>query len=106
MFLADRDVWVADRCTGRYCDLSGLENFDVWMNLTLDHIIPRCRGGDETAENKAIACVYCNNLKGSYIPVGTSREERIADARRHVQKKRERWGRVFDGMMSESGSLV
>jgi hypothetical protein len=106
IFLADRDVWMADRCTCRYCGLSGLGNFDVWMNLTIDHIVPSCRDGNETVDNKAIACVYCNDLKGRYIPVGTCREERIADARQHVQGKRERWRNHFDEMMTESSSLV
>ena len=36
--------------------------------LTLDHVFPRTRGGDESWENLVCACVKCNNKKGSQTP--------------------------------------
>ena len=33
-------AWVRDKAQCQYCGLSGRDNFDVWMNLTIDHIIP------------------------------------------------------------------
>jgi hypothetical protein len=33
-------------------------------NLTIDHLIPRCRGGLDTWENLVIACSKCNTEKG------------------------------------------
>ncbi len=36
--------------------------------LTIDHIIPRSRGGGETWENLVTACVKCNNRKGNHTP--------------------------------------
>lgn len=33
-------------------------------NLTIDHLIPRCRGGQDTWENLVIACSKCNTEKG------------------------------------------
>jgi 5-methylcytosine-specific restriction endonuclease McrA len=102
----DWEVRKRDGCTCQYCGLSGLGNFDIWINLTIDHIIPSCSGGDDTEENKAVACGECNTLKGNYVPVGNEREERIADARRYVQEKRERWRHLFEKMMTESGALA
>ena len=32
--------------------------------LTLDHVIPRCKGGQNTWENLVTACKDCNNEKG------------------------------------------
>jgi hypothetical protein len=32
--------------------------------LTVDHVIPRCRGGSNEAANKAPACADCNQEKG------------------------------------------
>lgn len=32
--------------------------------LTIDHIIPKSRGGTDTWENLVCACVRCNNRKG------------------------------------------
>jgi len=37
-------------------------------NLTLDHIIPRARGGDSTWENLVACCFTCNNRKGNRTP--------------------------------------
>ena len=34
-------------------------------NLTIDHIIPKCRGGEDTWENLVVACGPCNTKKGN-----------------------------------------
>lgn len=34
-------------------------------NLSWDHLIPRSRGGPDTAENHVLACRMCNSSKGS-----------------------------------------
>src|SRR4029079_13134667 len=36
--------------------------------LTLDHIFPRSRGGDNSPVNIVTACVSCNNRKGNRTP--------------------------------------
>ncbi|MBL7128224.1 MAG: HNH endonuclease [Ignavibacteria bacterium] len=36
-------------------------------NLTIDHIIPKSRGGEDTWENLTTACIKCNNKKGDRI---------------------------------------
>lgn len=36
--------------------------------LTIDHIIPKSRGGEETWENLIAACTKCNNKKGDRTP--------------------------------------
>ena len=36
--------------------------------LTLDHILPRSRGGDNSPVNVVTACVACNNRKGDRTP--------------------------------------
>ena len=37
-------------------------------NLTLDHVIPRSRGGRHTWENVVAACSECNGRKGNRTP--------------------------------------
>lgn len=37
-------------------------------DLTIDHVIPRERGGPHTWENLATSCRRCNNKKGSRTP--------------------------------------
>lgn len=36
--------------------------------LTVDHIIPKARGGDDSWENLICACTRCNNVKGDRTP--------------------------------------
>ncbi|MFO7524189.1 MAG: HNH endonuclease [Ignavibacteriaceae bacterium] len=38
------------------------------LPLTVDHIIPRARGGDDVWENLISACTKCNNKKGDRTP--------------------------------------
>jgi 5-methylcytosine-specific restriction endonuclease McrA len=47
--------------TCQYCRKSG-------EDMTLDHVIPRSRGGQDTWENIVVACVRCNVHKGSRTP--------------------------------------
>jgi 5-methylcytosine-specific restriction endonuclease McrA len=36
--------------------------------LTIDHVIPKSRGGTDTWDNLVAACVKCNNKKGNRTP--------------------------------------
>ncbi|MBN8572925.1 MAG: HNH endonuclease [Candidatus Kapabacteria bacterium] len=36
--------------------------------LTIDHIIPKSRGGEDSWENLITACMRCNNYKGNRTP--------------------------------------
>jgi 5-methylcytosine-specific restriction endonuclease McrA len=49
---------------GHACQYCG----DTGETLTLDHVIPRSRGGADTWENMVTACVYCNVRKGNRKP--------------------------------------
>ncbi|OUC08879.1 HNH endonuclease, partial [Litorilinea aerophila] len=37
-------------------------------NLTVDHVVPRSRGGSHGWENLVTACTRCNQKKGSLTP--------------------------------------
>ena len=37
-------------------------------NFTIDHVVPRSRGGKDTWTNTACACAYCNHRKGDRLP--------------------------------------
>ncbi|PID59573.1 MAG: HNH endonuclease [Ignavibacteriae bacterium] len=38
------------------------------LPFTIDHIIPRAKGGKDTWENLVTACLPCNNKKGNRTP--------------------------------------
>lgn len=57
-----RNIFLRDEYTCRYCgkELGSDE-------LTLDHILPRSKGGRNTWENLACACFPCNSRKGDKL---------------------------------------
>lgn len=48
-----------DKSTCRYCGA-----FLADAAITLDHIVPRCRGGHSSYRNLVVACATCNHSKG------------------------------------------
>ena len=61
IILNRRNILKRDHFTCQYCNKSK-------SPLTLDHIIPKNRGGEDTWENLVCACHRCNNRKGSRTP--------------------------------------
>jgi 5-methylcytosine-specific restriction endonuclease McrA len=59
-----RNIFIRDRHTCQYCGVKPPED-----DLTIDHIIPRSRGGRTVWENVVLACTACNTQKGSRLPV-------------------------------------
>ncbi|MCL4858811.1 MAG: HNH endonuclease [Caldilineaceae bacterium] len=56
-------VMLRDAYTCQYCaEAPGRQN------LTVDHVIPRSRGGKHGWENLVTACKRCNQKKGSFTP--------------------------------------
>lgn len=57
-----RNVYTRDNYTCQYCGKQ-----DSTENLSIDHIIPRSRGGRSTFENCCVACVTCNRKKADKL---------------------------------------
>ncbi|WP_071517982.1 HNH endonuclease [Geitlerinema sp. PCC 9228] len=55
-----REVLKRDRHTCQYCGST--------KHLTVDHVLPRSRGGTDTWENVVTACTTCNGRKGNRTP--------------------------------------
>lgn len=52
------------RRDGHRCQYCGRND----VPLTVDHIVPRARGGEDAWENLVCACIECNNRKGDRTP--------------------------------------
>lgn len=63
--LTQRNLFLRDNHTCQYCNRhkSQLRSFEF---LTRDHIIPECKGGNNTWNNLVTACSTCNNKKANY----------------------------------------
>src|SRR6058998_3511161 len=55
-----RAVFARDSWTCQYCGAR--------TNLTVDHVIPRSKGGGSTWENIVASCAPCNRRKGDRLP--------------------------------------
>lgn len=60
VMLSKNNVFKRDASSCQYCG-SG-------RNLTLDHVIPRSRGGQTKWTNLVTACSPCNSVKGNRTP--------------------------------------
>ncbi|MCD6385517.1 HNH endonuclease [Candidatus Sumerlaeota bacterium] len=58
-----RNIFLRDNFTCQYCGRKAQRD-----ELTIDHVIPRSRGGKSTWENVVIACIECNAKKGDSLP--------------------------------------
>ena len=61
VILSRKNIMVRDNDQCQYC---GAKN----IPLTVDHIIPRDRGGTVDWDNLVCACLKCNNKKGNRLP--------------------------------------
>jgi 5-methylcytosine-specific restriction endonuclease McrA len=52
-------IYKRDKNSCQYCGST--------RNLTIDHVVPRCRGGDDSWENLVVACSPCNTRKGNSL---------------------------------------
>ena len=59
--LSRREIFTRDRHTCQYCGLTT-------KDLTLDHVVPKSRGGSHTWDNLVSACKSCNHRKGGKSP--------------------------------------
>ena len=61
--LTRRTILARDQYTCQYCGAQPPKG-----QLTLDHVVPRSRGGKQTWENVVAACIPCNQRKGDRRP--------------------------------------
>jgi 5-methylcytosine-specific restriction endonuclease McrA len=61
--LSRKNILLRDHNTCQYCARAFAP-----QELTLDHIVPRSRGGDSTWDNLVASCRSCNNRKGDRSP--------------------------------------
>jgi len=74
-----RNIFERDKYTCQYCNRRFKRH-----NLTIDHVLPKSRGGTSRWENVALSCLPCNSRKDDRTP---------AEARMKLRKvpKQPRW---------------
>jgi 5-methylcytosine-specific restriction endonuclease McrA len=72
-----RAVFARDGWTCQYCGSR--------TNLTVDHVIPRSKGGSSSWENIVASCAPCNRRKGDLLPEKANMVPRRAPRAPHPQ---------------------
>ncbi len=81
------------RRDGHRCQFCGRGD----LPLTVDHVIPISRGGEDTWDNLVCACVDCNNKKGDRTP----EEAQMVLRRRPMRPNHVTFIRHFVGALDE-----
>lgn len=63
-----RRIFVRDGFCCRYCGRPVQLEGHGRVRATIDHVLPKCRGGGNEYENLVTACSKCNRLKASRTP--------------------------------------
>ncbi len=97
--LNKREIFRRDGYRCQYCGR-------VSAHLTLDHVVPKNRGGKYTWDNLVSACPQCNRRKGNRTPkeAGMKLRRLPAEPRAtalylygHYLKQNEEWARYLEG---------
>ena len=93
-------VFKRDHFICQYCGLDGLDKFENWLVLTVDHVHPHARGGGRHMENLVTACQPCNLIKG--------RREygSVEAARKHILAKRAEWLKTYHSHVRAASALA
>ena len=59
--ISRKNILIRDNYTCQYCSLQN-------KSLTIDHVIPKFRGGQDNWDNLVAACKKCNQKKGEHTP--------------------------------------
>mgnify|MGYP001167452687 CR=1 FL=1 len=106
--LSRRTVLMRDRYTCQYCGAQPAK-----ASLTIDHVIPKVRGGPSTWENVVCACKECNLRKGPRTPEEAHMTLRSKPARpRYVAMvllseipEHQSWGKYIAGLADQPSDV-
>jgi len=94
-----RNIFERDRYTCQYCDRQPERS-----ELSVDHVVPKSRGGTTTWSNVVLACTECNARKRDHLPEETGMRLRRPPreppwrpgAGFRLRAGRRSWGRFVD----------
>jgi 5-methylcytosine-specific restriction endonuclease McrA len=84
-------LWVG-KCIHCNSKLSVAEDGTLLGNSSIEHIVPRNHGGDDSPDNLALACARCNQQKGVHHDHKSLTDPLRLELQTRLQRKRaQRW---------------
>ena len=99
-------IYERDDYICRYCGVDGKKSFDVWLHLSVDHLLPVGHPDRENDDFKVTACRFCNEADNQYFTKygltfdGLTPDQLVAQRLLYVQKVREEYRRFWEENVS------
>ena len=74
--------------------------------LGLDHVIPRSRGGKNTARNLITCCNICNSKRGNKALIAFATPAGYIRAKKSTRRSFPKYGRMAKQMMIDRGAVT
>lgn len=79
----------------QYCGFDG-RSFSGWLQLTVDHIIPRGQGGTDEDDNMVTVCHVCNSITSRMkFSIGMSIEDIKQEKIKKVKERQAEYRRFW-----------
>jgi hypothetical protein len=98
-------IHVRDHFKCRYCGVDGSNDFDTWLTLSEDHLLPRGHPNRNNPDFRVTACNFCNTADNQYFKRaaerglkfdGLSPDELVAQRLPYVLKVREGYRQFWE----------
>jgi 5-methylcytosine-specific restriction endonuclease McrA len=95
-------IYQRDNFTCRYCGTDGRTSFEVWLTLSIDHLLPVGHPDREQDEFKITACRFCNEVDNQYFTKyglifdNKTPDELIEQRRPYVQAVRDKFKKFWE----------
>ncbi len=94
-----------DNFVCRYCGADGKQSFDVWLTLTVDHLLSKGHLERDNPDFMVTACHFCNTADNRYFDLAEQRglkfdgltpEELVAQRLPYVIRTRESYRQFWE----------
>ena len=100
-----REIHKRDKYVCQYCGFDGKESLSHWLNLSVDHLLPKDHLEKDNPEFQATACRSCNEMDNHFLEQAAKRglkfdnmtRQQLIDQRRsYVVGAREKYKKYWE----------
>ena len=98
------EIMKRDGFTCRYCGLNGTQNYDAWLSMSWDHLLPKGHPERDNPEYIVAACNFCNTADNRYFDNaanrgisfdGLSQSQLVEQRKTYVEATREKYNEFW-----------
>ena len=95
-------IYERDNFICQYCGIDGSQSFDIWLSLSIDHLLPKGHPNRDNPDYIVTACNFCNTADNHYFTKydlnfdNISPEQLIEQRKPYVQKVRDNYREFWE----------